>query len=272
VKDSQHLISFDQNDSFGQAGYDGLVAAYASLSESEGLPAMPDGDEPITRFRYTRDDVTSVPQQVDLTTDYLDGLLRTAGNHAVGVLMTDTYGPGSQYIQGVRDWQYADIDRAGRLTIVFSNVSFVGPNSLASKLVSAGEASGVGGSEPYTHDVYVSQVVPNYDQDSSDAVLEYKRLLAETGAKPNFTSLEGYIAGRVFIAGLLRHSGQFTSEELVNTFEQLPDLSLGLGATSGFSPDNHNYSRSVWGTSITPDGTFTNVYYWREGTPISFFE
>jgi hypothetical protein len=118
----------------------------------------------------------------------------------------------------------------------------------------------------------VSQVVPNYEQDSSDTVLEYKKLIAAEGASPSFTSLEGYIAARVFLAGLTEHQGDYSSEGLITTFESLPELDLSLGATSGFSAETHDYSRSVWGTAITPGGTFQNVYYWREGTPISFFE
>ena len=272
VKDWQHMISFDQDDSFGQAGYDGMTAAYPPIAEAEGLPVMGEGDA-IARFRYQRDDLASVPAQIAAVAEHLEGILAgDTANHTIGIMMTDTYGPGSQFIEGIRDWQYGDIEAAQRLTIYFSNVSFVGPNSLSRNLVDSGQVSTPAGAKPYTDGVYVSQVVPNYDQDSSDAVFEYKQLLADAGAQPNFTSLEGYIAGRVFIAGLLAHEGEYTSSALVPTFEQLPDLSLGLGATSGFSPENHQYSRSVWGTGIEPDGKFRNIYYWREGTPISFFE
>ncbi|MEJ7733081.1 MAG: ABC transporter substrate-binding protein [Polyangiaceae bacterium] len=272
VDDHTHLVSFDQDDSFGQAGYDGLTKAYAELTEEGKLAALPAGEE-IARYRYQRDDIGSVPEQVENVAAYLTSLLEgDTAEHVVGIFMTDTYGAGTNFIKALRDWQYDDVEAAARLTLVFSNVSFVGPNSLASRLRDAGTVSTPNGAQPYTDDVLVTQVVPNYDEDSSDAVLTYKQLLAETGADPNFTSLEGYLSGRVFIAGLLAHQGEFTAPSLVDTFETLPDLSLGLGATSGFSADNHNYSRSVWGTEITPEGNFRNVYYWREGTPISFFE
>ena len=58
----------------------------------------------------------------------------------------------------------------------------------------------------------------------------------------------------------------------MQTIENLPDLSLGLGAASGFSPTNHNYSKSVWGTAIGADGSFQNIYFWSDGTPIQLFE
>ena len=266
----RHLVSFDQDDSFGQAGYDGLNAAYAAIG---GQTAIPEG-ESIARFRYARDDLSSIPAQVDAAADYIDGILSMDSlPHVVGIFMTDTYGPATQFITGMRDWHYDDSDRAQRLTMLFSNVSFVGPNSLASRLRDAGTVSiGGGNTRPYTDGVFVSQVVPNYEQDSSDMVLEYKKLIAAEGASPNFTSLEGYIAARVFLAGLIEHQGDYSSEGLITTFESLPELDLSLGATSGFSPETHDYSKSVWGTAITPGGTFQNVFYWREGTPISFFE
>jgi hypothetical protein len=125
---------------------------------------------------------------------------------------------------------------------------------------------------PYTEGVVVSQVVPNYQSDLSDVVAAYNRLIAGGGHTPGFTSLEGYISARVFIAGLNAHQGPFRSDTLVQTFERLPDLSLGIGASSGFSPTNHQYSNSVWGTTIEPDGSFKNLYFWTAGQPIQFFE
>jgi hypothetical protein len=120
--------------------------------------------------------------------------------------------------------------------------------------------------------VLVSQVVPNYQNDSSEIVTSYNRLIAANKDQPSFTSLEGYITGRVFIAGLEAHEGPFDPDALVNTFEHLPDLSLGIGASAGFSPMNHQYSNSVWGTLIKPDGSFANTYFWNAGSPIEFFE
>jgi ABC-type branched-subunit amino acid transport system substrate-binding protein len=270
VPDARHFVSFDQNDSFGQAGYDGLVGALTAL---DGPPAAP-----IARFRYTRDDQTSVPAQIQAATGYLAKLLADPGNHVVGVLMTDTYGPATQFIRGVRDWQYADdaeqiaTQKGKRLTLLFSNVSFVGPNSLAQRLKDAGSAQAADGPKPYTAGVFVSQVVPNYESDDSDGVRDYLRALDAANLKPSFTSLEGYLAGRVFVAGLAAHQGAFTPDALVATFENLPHLNLGLGATSGFTPARHDYSKSVFGTAIAADGGFANSYFWSEGSAIQLFE
>lgn len=258
VPDTRHLLSFDQSDTFGQAGYDGLVAAATAL---DGAPPS----TPIVRFRYVRDDASSVPAQVDGAINYLSKLLSAdTTNHVVGIMMTDTYGPATTFIRGVRDWQLADDARAKRLTILFSNVSFVGPNSLARRLVDAGAK--------YTTGVFVSQVVPNYESDDSDGVRDYLKALRASDLAPSFTSLEGYLAGRVFTAGLAAHTGPFTPDALVATFERLPPLSLGLGASSGFTKDRHDYSKSVFGTAITPTGGFANTYLWSEGSSIQLFE
>lgn len=277
VRDSRHVISFDQNDAFGQAGYDGLVSAYLALMGD--FPESASEKNPIVRFRYTRNDDTSVPSQATAAAKYLKGLLE--GNddvHTVGIMMTDTYGAATTFIKALRTWQFANdeeqtlLDKANRVTLHFSNVSFVGPNELAERLVAAGTIATPHGDMPFTEGVVVSQVVPNYQSDASEIVSAYNKLIAEAGRKPSFTSLEGYISARVFIAGLEAHRGPFEPEALIETFERMPDLSLGFGASSGFSRTKHQYSNSVWGTSIKPDGTFENLYFWSEGTSIEFFE
>jgi ABC-type branched-subunit amino acid transport system substrate-binding protein len=273
VPDDKHLMSFDQNDSFGQAGYDGLLAAYKAL---RGDPKDVVNDmEPIERLRYVRDDETSVPEQVDRAIDYLAELLSDGKNHTVGIFMTDTYGPATAFITAVRDWQYQDGNlAASRLKLLFSNVSFVGPNALSERLLMAGSAQTSSGSKPYSEGVYVSQVVPNYQNDSGDLVRSYRAALESdgTGLTESFTSLEGYLTARVFVAGLVAHRGRYTPDALIGTFEHLPELALGIGASAGFSAESHQYSKSVWGTSIDPEGSFTDRYYWTEGTALQLVE
>ena len=75
----------------------------------------------------------------------------TPAPHTVGVMMTDTYGAAVDFITGLRQWQYANdaqqasLQKATRLTLLFSNVSFVGPNALAQGLKSAGTVAGPDG-------------------------------------------------------------------------------------------------------------------------------
>ena len=277
VKDHKHVLSFDQSDSFGQAGYDGLVSAYREVVGD--FPQGTDSDTPIVRFRYIRNDDTSVPAQAAAAAKYIAGLLRAdTAKHSVGIMMTDTYGAAATFITELRKWQFAndaeqdELHKADRVELHFSNVSFVGPNALADRLKNAGSVATPSGTMPLTTGVLVSQVVPNYQSDSSEIVRSYNRLIKSAGLTPSFTSLEGYISARVFVAGLLAHKGPFDPDALVDTFEHLPDLSLGIGASSGFSPEHHQYSNSVWGTEIKADGSFENLYFWSEGTDIEFFE
>ena len=210
---------------------------------------------------------------------YIAQLLSTqTGPQTIGIMMTDTYGAAVDFITGLRQWQYAadeqqaSLQKASRLTLYFSNVSFVGANALAVGLKGAGTVQGPSGPVPFTDKVVVSQVVPNYQTDTSDVVSAYRGLISAARKAPGFTSLEGYIDARIFIAALSAHQGPFSPEALVSTIENLPDLSLGLGAASGFSPANHNYSKSVWGTAIAPDGSFQDIYFWSDGSPIQLFE
>ncbi len=75
---------------------------------------------------------------------------------------------------------------------IFMTVSFVGSNALAAELGAGGEG------------VYVTQVVPFPHDDSIPVVASYTAALAELDpqAVPGFVSLEGYMAGRMAIAGL----------------------------------------------------------------------
>jgi len=278
INDYKAMISFDQSDSFGQSGYDGLVAAYKK--NYGNFPGNADPVNPIARFRYDRNDQNSVPAQATAVCNYLASLLaNTTGTVNVGVMMTDTYGASADFITALRTWQMANdsqqssLMKATRLKFTFSNVSFVGPNALSANLMMAGSVPAPGGAMiPMTQDVIVSQVVPNYQSDTSDVVVAYNKLIQANHATPSFTSLEGYIAARVFIAGLLAHRGPFTPGSLVKSFESLPDLSLGIGAASGFSSTNHQYSASVWGTAINADGSFKNLYFWADGSQIQIFE
>ena len=74
----------------------------------------------------------------------------------------------------------------------FLTVSFVGSNALAQELGAAGEG------------VYVTQVVPFPTEDRLPVVGAYLRALAayDAQAVPGFVSFEGYLAGRLAVAGV----------------------------------------------------------------------
>jgi len=280
-----HLLSFDQADAYGQSGYEGLVAAFKAVVGQ--FPTDANTINPIVRFRYTRNEECSVPAQITATQTRLHQLIDTeaggingSATLLIGIAMIDTYGAATEYIKGLRTWQYDGqgpyaLAKRDRLKLFFSNVSFVGADTLAQRLKALGQVQGMSGPVPdqyYTDNVVVSQVVPNYQKDSSEVITAYKNAINATpGAAPSFTSLEGYIAGRLFIAGLDEHKGPFIASALATTFEGLRNADVGLGV-GGFSKDSHQYSNSVWGTLIERDGTFRNLYYWTKDSMIQFFE
>ena len=257
-----NLISFDQNDTFGNAGYNGLVLAWQNYNNTGGMPSTI--TPTIARFRYTRNDDTSVPAQAGSAEAYLESL--GSASMDVGVMMTDTYGAGSQFIQLLRQWQYTPGNMHTNLRLHFSNISFVSADALIADLVSAGSVDTGTGSMPYTQDVMVSEVVPNYQTTTAQIVATYNMLSKAAGQAPTFTALEGYIATNIFIQGLLNVSGPITPDSMIPALQSLPNLSLGLGATAGFSPTNHQYLDSVWGTTLNGDGSFKDTYYWTVDT------
>src|SRR5205085_7184451 len=119
--------------------------------------------------------------------------------------------------------RFIDKVKAQRPEMIFSNVSFVGSAALAEELAAAGPKVGEG--------VIVTQVVPP-PTSRSTAVLRYQELLPKfsLGEKPDFVSLEGYLAASLLIEGLKRAGRDFTMESFVDTLEAMRGVDLGVGA------------------------------------------
>ncbi|HEY1552805.1 MAG TPA: ABC transporter substrate-binding protein [Kofleriaceae bacterium] len=257
INTQTNIISFDQNDTFGNAGYNGLVAAWQAINAQTITPNF-------ERFRYNRNDNTSVPMLATQAEAYIATLAPSGSGAAVpvGILMTDVYSAGSQFIQLLRQWQYGATGPGDKVILYFSNISFVDGNALASDLKNAGSYTTPSGSKPYTQDVLVSNVVPNYTTSTIQIVTNYNKLAAAAAQPAGFTALEGYLSTNIFIQGLLNTTGAITPDTMIPALENLPNLSLGLGATAGFSSTNHQYLDSVWGTTLNSDGSFADTYYW----------
>lgn len=118
------------------------------------------------------------------------------------------------------------------------NVSFVGTSELAGEL--GDEGRGIG----------ITQVVPFPYVDQLPITKEHRRLL---GSKGTFTSLEGYIAAKVFVEGLRRAGKNLTREGLRSALENAGEIDL-QGFRVTFRPSNHNGSTLVATTMITRGG------------------
>lgn len=154
------------------------------------------------------------------------------------IVMVTTYKSTAAFINAMR---------AAGSAAQFYTVSFVGSRALARELGQSG--AGVG----------ISQVVPFPWAGTVPVVREYQKLLAASPTKRDvsFTSLEGFIAAKVFVEGLKRAGKEPTREKFIAAMESLRHHDIG-GFAVNFSPTSHNASSFVDLTIIRKDGSFLN--------------
>ena len=128
---------------------------------------------------------------------------------------------------------------------VFMTVSFVGSNALAEEL----GLTGVG--------VHVTQVVPFPADDSLPAVAAYRRALSEYApdAVPGFVSLEGYLAGRLAIAGLDSCGPDVTRQCFLDSVRDAGRVDLD-GFELFYGEGDNQGSDTVFLTRIGPEGGY----------------
>ena len=126
----------------------------------------------------------------------------------------------------------------------FFNVSFVGSKALSDEL---GDTS-VG--------VTISQVVPFPYTPSSAIVREYQQRMTEAGHKDfDFSSMEGFLAAKVFVEGVRRAGKNLTRESLSAGLESMREVDLG-GFIVNYGPKNHEASRYTDLTLVGQGGRF----------------
>ncbi len=152
-----------------------------------------------------------------------------------GVVMISAYTSIAEFVRQMK--------KAGSTT-QFHNVSFVGSKALADALKDEG------------YGVAISQVVPFPWSPSARIVKEYQAILAKAGRTDfNFSSLEGFIVGKVMVEGLKRAGKDLTREKLIAALEKMNNVDLGDFVVS-FSPTNHSGSKFVDLTMIGHAGKF----------------
>lgn len=161
----EEIAFFTQNDSFGDAGYNGATQALASHG-FENTAALAHG-------RFTRG-TRNIHQG-------LASILQVPVTPRA-IIIVSTYGPAADFIRE------AQIDLPDTL---FLNVSFVGSQALLDELGEQAEG------------VIITQVVPPLDADLP-AVEAYRQALEThaAGSEPDFISLEGYLAAKLFVEGV----------------------------------------------------------------------
>lgn len=103
--------------------------------------------------------------------------------------------------------------------------------------------------------INISQVVPFPWDDSVPLVRDYQRAIKDMKLEPSFTSLEGYIAARVFTEALQRAGRNLTRDGLVAALEGMTRLDIG-GYVIQYGAEDHGGSRFVELTLYTKDGRF----------------
>ena len=146
--------------------------------------------------------------------------------------------------------------RFSGLRAVFMNISFVGSNALAKEL----GPSGAG--------VYVTQVVPFPTDRSLPIVVDYHRALSAraSGAVPGFISFEGYLAGRLAIAGLKRCGREVSRTGFLDGIRQAGMMNLG-GFRLRFGIEDNQGSDAVFLTVIGRDGQYRPIRSLLEAAP-----
>jgi len=228
------IVVFAQNDSYGDAGFDGAAKTLRKRGHSDEL----------FRVGYERNSL-DVDDAVAKVGEYHDATVRVGSydraKHPVkAIIMVSTYKAAAKFIQKIRD---------RRIDATFLNVSFVGSNALAEELAERGPGYGTG--------VIVTQVVPHFESNAT-GVLRYRESLARyhPDQEPDFVSLEGFVVGQLLIESIRRAGRDLDTERLVDTLERLRDYDPALGGSLNFGTSQHQASHKVWGTVLDAQGVF----------------
>jgi ABC-type branched-subunit amino acid transport system substrate-binding protein len=213
-----------QKDGYGNAGMAGVRRAVQQLGGD------PDG--------------IIVGQYVRNTADVKDAveLMKAKRQGIKAVIMVATALPAAKFVRQLKD--------AGLRDVKFASVSFVGALSEALQKEGPG----------YTEGVVVSQVVPFY-LGNTRAAERYRADLKKyfPGERPDFLSLEGYLAGEVLVEGLRRAGRDLTTDSLIAALETIRGLDVGLGTGVTFAPSDHQGLHRVWGSILDRVGHYQGL-------------
>ena len=124
----------------------------------------------------------------------------------------------------------------------FYNVSFVGTQALADELGADGKG------------IVISQVVPFPYTQSTPITREFHAAVAKaSGVAANYSSLEGYLAAKVFAEGLKRAGRNPNREQLIGGLESIQRADFG-GFAVDFGPRDHVASSYVDLSMLIGDG------------------
>jgi len=206
------IAVFRQNDSYGQAGLDGVVRAL----KTHDL-------EPVAIGLVERNTV-AVSAAVQAI----------APKKPDAIVQISAYKSCAAFVREARKAGFGG---------TFDNVSFVGTQALSEEL--GADARGVA----------VSQVMPFPFQPKSPIAREFLAAIQKAGGehKPNYSSMEGYVAARIFAEGLKRAGKGANREALIAALESIQGFDLG-GFLVTYGARDHVASQFVDLTMLTEFG------------------
>ncbi len=162
--------------------------------------------------------VAKVQRNSENVSDAVEAISKSG---ATAVAMGSVYGACAALMRGLR----------GRgVYPVYASVSFVGTSSLLANV--GDDAKGIG----------ISQVMPYPLSGTIPLTREYGQAMAAEGYPLSYGSIEGFVAAKMFVAGV-RHAGAtLTRERFITALESMGNHDLG-GFNIEFTPTNHNGSR-----------------------------
>jgi len=220
---------FYQDDGYGKAVLDGATLALNRRSLA-----------PVAIGTYTRN--------FENVNEALDRIMSAKPD---AVVMAGTYSACAKFITL---WKRKTLlEKRKDPDPVFMNVSFVGPDRMAMLL------------DKYGFGVVVTQVVPPFNTNGTNypAVTDYLNAMNRYFPlmKPNFVSLEGYLATKVFVEALKRAGKNLTREGFIDTVESIKGLDIQAGNKISFAKDDHQGSQTVYPT-IIKGGKFLPIDDW----------
>jgi ABC-type branched-subunit amino acid transport system substrate-binding protein len=210
-KKISRVACFYQNDSYGFAGLRGIEIALAKR-----------GMKLVSKGSYERNTIAVMGAMRDIYQQQPEA-----------VVLVGAYSACAEFIKLSRN-KIAE-------ETVFCNISFVGTESLRKALDGYGEG------------VIVSQVVPSPHDTNITLIGNFKRAMAkyQHDAAMSFTSLEGFIAGKLFGKIAMAVKGELTREKFISTMEEVGQFDLG-GLVLEFGPLDHQGLDAIYLTQIYP--------------------
>lgn len=205
--------------------------------DAYGKAGLAGVERALNRFNLPMPVTATVPRN---STDVKAAVNKILPYKPDAIIQVSTYTTCAAFVQAMRSSSYMGL---------FYNLSFVGSQALAEALGDAGAGT------------IISQVVPFPWGQGTPVVAEFNKAMKKAGKEKeiNFSSLEGYIAAKIFSEGLRRTGHDLTRARFIRALETIDGNDYDVGGFSiNFSPTNHNGSRFVDITAISKNNKFSH--------------